>query len=318
MQSQSNRTSVTIQMKCPECGRLVNVPPEEPCLCGREHLWSRGVLVWQPDKDSFYEGHYTNRVNYSLSQSRSVLGRAKMHFLNYGFHEAVVSRVPRNSRILEIGCAGGSRLFAEWAEMVGVDVSLSSLHAARDLYPIAIRADARAIDFAPGSFDGIATCFFWEHMSVADKDVLLKKFYSWLRPGGHLIQLFDVRSENPLIRWARSKPALYQQCFIDHDGHVGLETATDALRRIEAHGFRRERYHGMNRTPAQHLPVYEWMRPYGSEFPPFRHLANVARGVATRRWPAFAFTGMLQLFDDTVGRAFPIDWSRLLLTIHKR
>jgi cyclopropane fatty-acyl-phospholipid synthase-like methyltransferase len=127
-------------------------------------------------------------------------------------------------------------------------------------YEYGICSDVRTIDFLPGSFDAIVSCYFWEHVKFEDKDLLIRSFYRWLRPGGKIVFLLDVASQNPLFNWARKQPEMWREGFIDHDGHYGLETASAALRRFAEQGFSVRSWHGINRSPVHPKCETPWPR----------------------------------------------------------
>ena len=288
-------------------------PTSAACLCGKE-LRRRG-RVWDfaSAADPFYEGSYNAEIRFDATRLARPGGRILLHFLVYGYYGWILRHVPQGARILDIGCAGGADLLAQRGRVTGLDVSLRAAETAARRYACAIRGDVREIDFSPGSFDAIVSSFVWEHMAPDEKDLLLEKFRIWLRPGGRVVLLFDTESRNSLFQWARRRPELYREGFIEHDGHFGLETASSALKRFANHGFLVRQHHAMNRTPLQHLPVWGWFAPYGRDYPSFRLLTNLAGRISEGRAANRAYTGSVQLFDDTLGRLFPKDWARLLM-----
>lgn len=317
--SQKNTYSDSLDIpaiRCKGCGAFLVLSLEkELCRCGYKLSWQGNALEWEERADAFYEGRYANQVHFDLTRLQRPGGRLLVHFINYGYYEAILRFVPRGVSLLEIGCAGGAKLLGEWARVTGVDLSLQALEVAATSYNRVIRADIRNLDFAPASFDAVTSCFFWEHMSPSDKDLLLDKFHRWLRPGGKLIQLFDVSSQNPLFKWARKEPELFRQCFIEHDGHIGLEPASTAMDRFSKHGFRILRWRAMNRSPLQHLPVFEWLRPYGRKVLWVRALSAAGAWISRHKLADRLYSGGVQFFDDTIGRLFPMDWARLLLVV---
>jgi SAM-dependent methyltransferase len=238
-----------------------------------------------------------------------------LHFLVYGYYEAILRFVPRGAVLLDIGCAGGAKLLGESRRAIGLDVSLDAAEKAASKYECAIRSDVRKLDFFSGSFDAIISSFFWEHIEFEEKNLLLRNFHRWLRPGGKIIFLFDVASQNPLFQWARGKPDLWREGFIENDGHYGLETASAALKRFAEHGFSVRWRHAMNRSPVQHLPVWGWMAPYSRRSRWLRPLPKLGNWIGSRVVLNRFYTGSVQLFDDTLGRLLPLDWSRLLLVV---
>ena len=288
-------------------------PASAACLCGKGFMRRGRVIDFASAADPFYEGSYNAEIRFDAARLARHGGRILLHFLVYGYYEWILRHVPQGARILDIGCAGGAELLAQWGPVTGLDVSFSAAETAACRYACAIRGDVRSIDFSPGSFDAIVSSFVWEHIKPEEKDALLEKFQIWLRPGGKMLLLFDVESQNPLFRWARRRPEFYREGFIEHDGHLGLETASSALRRFAGHGFRVRRHHAMNRTPLQHLPVWGWFAPYGRDYTSLRLLTKVAAWISENRVANRACTGGVQFFDDTVGRLFPKDWARLMM-----
>ena len=89
--------------------------------------------------------------------------------------------------------------------MIGCDLSASSL-AKVVHYSDRIQADASAtIPIASDSVDAVISSYFWEHMSPEKKPRILSECRRILRPGGKLLFLYDVETENPLIEWYKEK-----------------------------------------------------------------------------------------------------------------
>jgi|GEM_PF-1266611 len=300
--------------RCPVCGAWVELDAARAaCPCGKGFKRIGRVLDFASAADPFYEGSYNAEIRFDAARLAHPGGRILLHFLVYGYYQWILRYVPQGARILDIGCAGGAELLAQRGRVTGLDVSLRAAETAARRYACAIRGDIRTIDFLPGSFDAIVSSFVWEHMKAEEKDLLLARFQGWLRPGGRVVLLFDTESRNPLFQWARRRPDLYRKGFIEHDGHYGLETASTALKRFSSHGFLIRRHHAMNRTPLQHLAVWGWFVPYGPDYPALRLLTKLGGWISRSRVANRAYTGGIQLFDDTVGRLVPQDWARLLM-----
>ena len=290
--------------------------PQQPaCACGWHPTWRGQVLDWTNRRDGFYEGRYEAEIHFDTARLNRLGGRLLLHFINYGYYEAILRFLPAGSTVVDIGCAGGSKLLAESRRMIGLDISFHALEKAVAKYECGICSDVRSIDFVPDSLDGIISCYFWEHIKLEDKDLLLRKFHSWLRPGGRIVFLFDVASQNPLFKWARKDHDLWREGFIEHDGHYGLETAGAALRRFAEQGFSVRWWHGINRSPIQHLPVWGWFGPHARRYLRARIIASLGRMVSSTEFTYRLYSGCLQVFDDTLGRLLPRDWSRLLLAV---
>jgi hypothetical protein len=132
-----------------------------------------------------------------------------------------------------------------------------------------------------------------------------------LRPGGKLVFLYDVACESPLFRrMQRRDPDLYREVWIDKEGHLGWETPERNLAAFAAAGFRVLEHCGKEKlliAPAMFDKVQRW----GGG------LARLSRlGLRFRTGPAFhLYNAGLRLFDETLGRALPARWARVVVTV---
>jgi SAM-dependent methyltransferase len=132
------------------------------------------------------------------------------------FDQALATHLPPGGQVLELGCGTGvnlDRLLSlevPFETYVGVDLSEAMLVQARDKF--ADRPDARfqqldlMTDPLPeGPFDLIVSTWVFEHLS--DPVHVVEKAWDRLRPGGHMLLLFEV--ETPSWRgglWERILP----------------------------------------------------------------------------------------------------------------
>lgn len=108
-------------------------------------------------------------------------------------------------KVLEVGVGTGANLphYPPGCEVVAIDFSPAMLARAREKVASArvpvqlLEMDVQAMDFPDDSFDTVvATCVF---CSVPDPVAGLREVRRVCRPGGRVVLLEHVRSENPLI-----------------------------------------------------------------------------------------------------------------------
>lgn len=161
--------------------------------------------------------------------------------------------------------------------------------------------------------DVIVSRFFLEHVPPEEKMPLLLELRRVLRPGGWLITLQDCECNNPLWRWARREPALFQTQFVEKDGHFGLLYASQNLELFRQAGLEVVRYQGSNKTPLVGLPMMQWMQPYRARSMPANVLLGLAAAIAGNRFFNALYTFGVTLWDDLVEQCLPLDHARYLL-----
>lgn len=281
--------------------------------CSKTYRVVGGVVQFLDSDDSFYEGTYLNQVHY-LPRGENLLLVWPVWLINNGYLWRVRRHVAAGSTVLELGCAGGIAYFARRYRMIGLDVSMKSLQAAAGHYETCLKADASSgIPLADGSVDAVASSFFWEHIPADDKRRILAELRRVLRPGGRLIFLYDVETENPLVSSLRRRnPLRYKKEFIDRDGHLGYQTPEDNLALFRSEGFRVIEQLGLERTPLQSTTVYskmsEWPRPWATA-------GSILKGIDRSRATLFSWIALLRTVDETVGRLLPAPWARMALTV---
>jgi SAM-dependent methyltransferase len=103
--------------------------------------------------------------------------------------QELVSRLPDDSRVLELGCGAGSaetRLLADRFDVTGVDVSAGQIDRARRNVPCArfINADFSELKLTPGSFEAVASFYAFSHVPRDLLEAVLESIHTWLVPGG--------------------------------------------------------------------------------------------------------------------------------------
>lgn len=296
-------------LACPKCrGALRSERGTAECArCAKVFVRDRGVYRFVPD-DDFYEGAYEASVNFVSDgslRSELLLYLFNTHYLWY-----VRKYVPKGARLLELGCGGGVRFFAQHARATGLDLSFSSLRRLDPAYEGALQASALELPLASETFDAVVSAYFWEHIEPSARPQLLSEVARVLKPGGRVVFLFDVLSNNPLYRIFRRDASKFREDFVENDRHYGLEPATKNLQRFANAGFEVLAMHLANKSLVQHLPVYSWGRNYGRAA---RAAAAVARTISSSAVASKAYTASVTLFDDMIERFLPKDWARIML-----
>lgn len=110
-------------------------------------------------------------------------------------------------KVLEVGVGTGKNLpyYKEGCEVTGIDFSPGMLARAKDRVKeakvpiILLEMDAQHMTFSDNTFDTVlATCVF---CSVPDPVQGLKEVRRVCKPGGQIILLEHVRSDNPILGW---------------------------------------------------------------------------------------------------------------------
>ncbi len=291
---------------------LTEAPDALACpTCGRHYPIRDGIACFLAEPDTRYEGAYKNRVKY-IPKRPGLVRELPLWLISNGYVWASREFVAAGAKALELGCAGGVAYFGTRYSVAGVDLSLSSLKLARVSYDICLQADVCHLPLADRSVDAVLSSYLWEHIAPGAKPILAREVFRVLRPGGHMVFVYDLETSNPAIAaMRRGRPDLYQSEFLDQDGHVGYQTpdANDDLF-VQA-GFEILRSRPLERTPFQTVSVYEKM----ARWPGWIGRAGRAMRIVGRRPIFYPYLAFLRVIDVTVGRLFPRDWGRIMITV---
>ncbi|MBI2865563.1 MAG: methyltransferase domain-containing protein [Chloroflexi bacterium] len=223
---------------CPSCrGKLIDEVENLLCEdCLERFPLVDGIPVFC-EMDSFYEGKWTE-PDESAGSLRNWLVKKQRFF---------VRRLSvKEGRLLDLGCGGGWRLFAASPMAVGIDVSRSSLAAARSIYHRVAAADLGQLPFPDETFALVVSSDVLGHVPLQAKDRVLAEMYRVLARGGRTLHYVEADGQDPVNRFGRRYPDLYEKYITGPEGHIGLETAGETAARFRRHGF----------VPAREIPCY--------------------------------------------------------------
>ena len=119
--------------------------------------------------------------------------KAKIKFVHELVHWSGLDKLPKGSRILDVGCGigGSSRILAKYYgfNVTGITISPGQVKRARELTPFELNCNFQVMDaldlkFEDGSFDAVWSVEAGAHMN--DKSKFADEILRTLRPGGYL------------------------------------------------------------------------------------------------------------------------------------
>jgi ubiquinone/menaquinone biosynthesis C-methylase UbiE len=308
---------IKVQFVCPE--DRVALVANEHCLhcpeCHMKYSIENGVVRFLKKNDDFYEGAYEAQVNFS-PRNLKLFNSWPLWIINSGFLWNIKKFVTPGSRLLELGCGGGVLFLANYYRTIGCDLSFSSLKKISSSYDYCIQADATIrLPFADSSLDAVASSFFWEHFTMENKKSMIKELYRILRPGGVLVFLYDVETQNPLISYFKRKDRdKYKKLFQDGDGHVGYHSPQANLDVFRNSGFSIVKSQGIEKTWLQSPSVYKKLLKYNI----CNIIFKMPIKITENRCFFYLYSLFLRVVDETVGRIFPLKWARIHLVVCRK
>lgn len=250
---------------------------------------------------TFYEGRWAE-PDLSAGSLRNYLVKKERFFIQ--------ELKGRSGRVLDLGCGGGWRFYTRVGPVVGVDVSRASLRAARNLYHDVVQASLDCLPFASGSFDFVISSDVLGHVRVEDKDAVLAEVRRVLRPGGRTLHYVEAAGQDPLMRWARRWPELYERHMVAPEGHIGMETASATLARFRRAGFRPVRelaaYRGLMYVGRI---VQQFDNEYAGKSPAVRLSVTLARALQKAAPLEMAANLVVSGAMELADRWLPVDWA---------
>ena len=190
--------------------------------------------------DDFYEDYLEEHCPYVRNPSRSKQALLRVlptrAWREWKFYRRYL---PRDSVVLDIGCARGKEWFADPASFIaGVDPCFSPLVECARHYDVVAQAGIDSLPFSDESFDCVVTSHVVGHVPFSEKDAAFSEIARVLKPGGLSINVIETDSKNRFVTFGKTDSELYQLNFVETDGHVGLELPSELVSRFERHGFR--------------------------------------------------------------------------------
>lgn len=308
------------RLLCPKCGAPAHAEIQFVLCsgCAQRYPIEDGVPRFlDGDGSDAYE--HASISSFSRAQHSRFVADFYSRFLTEHYLTYIDEYIPSHGTVLDIGSSGGTGWLAG-RHIAGLDRSLKGMQIAAHQYDIAVQADAAHIPFIEGTFDAVISRYFWEHIATADKPAVLHECYRVLKPEGVLIFLFDLDSQNPLFRWAKRFPLLYQKYFVDRLGHIGYQTASANLDMLSCNGFDVIAMRASSKTWLQNQAVYAWMDNEYCDYSALLRLAAGLRRIIVRSKTLLRiYQVMHAAVDDIVQPLLPLDYAfRLLVAARKR
>jgi len=164
---------------------------------------------------------------------------AKVQFVHELVKWSGLDKLPKGSRILDVGCGigGSSRILAKYYgfNVTGITISPAQVKRARELTPLRLNCDFQVMDalnlkFEEGSFDAVWSVEAGAHMN--DKAKFADEMLRALRPGGYLAladwNSRDLRSNPPSFLEKLVLKQLLEQWV--HPNFISINEFGDILR----------------------------------------------------------------------------------------
>ncbi len=137
---------------------------------------------------------------------------------------ALLTRLPENPRILDVGCGPSSRLWPLGVHPIGLDYSLNYAWAYAAKGEPAVVGSSDALPFPKGVFDAVWSVGVFHHMPDELVHHAVREMWRVCRPGG-LVVIFDAVLPEPAWR----RPLAYMQRRLDRGRFMRREAHLRAL-----------------------------------------------------------------------------------------
>ena len=190
-----------INIICPKCkSKLIFKKSKVLCNnCNSIFSVISDIICFIPETDEFYEGKFgaeKQKINKFKSYIKHIYFKCSV-FGNRTKHEKYYSKLKaindNKINVLDLGCGGGNPYLKRNNDfyIVGVDLSLTSLFNAKNVYDKVYKVPVTNLPFPSNSFDCVCSFDLIGHIPFNQKNSFLKEIHRVLKPGGLLAITVD-------------------------------------------------------------------------------------------------------------------------------
>lgn len=203
--------------------------------------------------------------------------------------------------------------------IVGVDLSLTSLFNAKNVYDKVYKVPVTNLPFPSNSFDCVCSFDLIGHIPSSQKNAFFKEIHRVLKPEGLSFHYIEVDSPKGYNNWAKKYPKLYKKYFIDQYGHFGLEYYKNTLDRFKKHGFSLLQYKLLSKAIIYPGGLSEkFNNEYKTKNLNVRIIATVDNLLSKNKIIKAFFGIILKPLEIIFEPLIPKDYGGLLFVVHKK
>jgi SAM-dependent methyltransferase len=139
------------------------------------------------------------------------------------YARVLLDGLPEGAAVLDLGSGSGellTRRLAERFRVTGVELSSRMAELARRNVPDAtfVRGDMAAVEFAPGSFDGVCAFYSLIHLPPEELPALLRRAADWLKLGGLFVASMGTGADPGSVEddWVAGVPMYFVGAIVTH------------------------------------------------------------------------------------------------------